>query len=1081
MDQTLKGDKGRFSVSFRYNYQGGRFQTMNRKKRGYPLAERMLSIMLILDLVLAGVSFYPAAVRAEEMQAEEAQSEDEVQIEIDLEETEAETAGMEEIIEQAAEECDSFAPEAGQELLTTGGKPEFFDLRNADGNGTSYITPVKQQNPFGSCWGFGAIAAAESSILSQGLAAESGYDSDTLDLSEKQTAWFVTQPVNDKNNPQYGEGLQFFNGNPTDAARYNLGGFTLYATNLFASGAGPVDENTATDDGDIFRYKGRNGNVLLRSATWIDENGEEQTGVKKLFYNSDDDWSIPDQYRFRQSYSLKESYMLPTPSTKENGGTVKIYHPEATEAIKEQLLLNRAVCISLKADHSRPGESSRTGGNMSDNWSQCILDDNEEPNHVVTIVGYDDNYPKELFREGSQPQEDGAWLIKNSWGSDLNEFPNNGYEHWGLLEGQDQVGQAGGAEAVSAQHTGYCWLSYEDKSIENPEAYSFESAVPDQVIQQHDYLPVQSYQMYATEAVSRMANVFKAGENGKIEDVSVFTATPGTTVSFKIYLLWDDCRNPEEGECVYESAPATYSWGGYHKVSIDPQANIIVSNGQKYAVVVEEITPSGKYSISFGQGVNLGKCAFTPVVNAEESYLFIDNVWKDISEKETQDILVGEDAYGMDNFPIKTYLTPTETGGAYLSINGLDPFGEQSQVLKVNQQTKVEAFFKGAADDLPVTPEISWQASDPEIFSIDIKDKNNCVAILTAKKAGTANLIVDAGIYGKKIIKIDVHKYAITGATLAPESEILAYTGEPLQPEPVEVTAETAGEEITTDLTKDQDYTVSYKNNVQCGIADVIVKGTGEYEGGFDEGFLTFMIVPAKAKIDAVTPGAGSLTVRFASQKESGISGYILACTDTATGKVVSNEVKADSTEAVVNNLEEGKTYRVTLKAFVDLEGLEPVWDPEKQDYVDPQTRYYGEESDAVTSGRIPGKDSGGGQNVTPDSSADQKVKAANPMKASGKTVRVSYSKLQEKARKIKRSKAIKVQKAQGKVTYKLKSAKKSGKSYKKYFKVSKKGKITVKKKLKKGTYKLKIKVKAAGNSAYLAKTKTVTVKIKVK
>ncbi|MBQ9061986.1 MAG: hypothetical protein IJ121_04030 [Eubacterium sp.] len=122
---------------------------MNRKKRGYLLAERLLSIMLILSLVLAGVSFHSAAVHAEEMQTEEAKSEEAFQVEMDLEETEAATAGMEEIIEQAAEERDSFAPEAGQELLTTGGKPEFFDLRNADGNGTSYITPVKQQNPFG--------------------------------------------------------------------------------------------------------------------------------------------------------------------------------------------------------------------------------------------------------------------------------------------------------------------------------------------------------------------------------------------------------------------------------------------------------------------------------------------------------------------------------------------------------------------------------------------------------------------------------------------------------------------------------------------------------------------------------------------------------------------------------------------------------------------------------------------------------------------------------------------------------------------------------------------------------------------
>lgn len=53
---------------------------------------------------------------------------------------------------------------------------------------------------------------------------------------------------------------------------------------------------------------------------------------------------------------------------------------------------------------------------------------------------------------------------------------------------------------------------------------------------------------------------------------------------------------------------------------------------------------------------------------------------------------------------------------------------------------------------------------------------------------------------------------------------------------------------------------------------------------------------------------------------------------------------------------------------------------------------------------------------------------------------------------------------------------------FKKYFKVNaKNGNITVKKKIKKGTYKVKIKVTAAGNAGFKPGTKTVTVKIKVK
>ena len=71
----------------------------------------------------------------------------------------------------------------------------------------------------------------------------------------------------------------------------------------------------------------------------------------------------------------------------------------------------------------------------------------------------------------------------------------------------------------------------------------------------------------------------------------------------------------------------------------------------------------------------------------------------------------------------------------------------------------------------------------------------------------------------------------------------------------------------------------------------------------------------------------------------------------------------------------------------------------------------------------------------------------------------------------------------QGKVIYKLVSVKRGkSKKYKKYFKVnSATGKVTIKKRLRKGTYKITCKVTATGDISYKGATKTVTFKIKVK
>ncbi len=109
--------------------------------------------------------------------------------------------------------------------------------------------------------------------------------------------------------------------------------------------------------------------------------------------------------------------------------------------------------------------------------------------------------------------------------------------------------------------------------------------------------------------------------------------------------------------------------------------------------------------------------------------------------------------------------------------------------------------------------------------------------------------------------------------------------------------------------------------------------------------------------------------------------------------------------------------------------------------------------------------------------------KAKNPMKLKGKTIQLKKKKLKKKSQNIKRAKAFKVSKAKGKMTYKLVSAKKAGKNFKKKFKINAKtGKITVKKKTKKGLYKVTVKVKAKGNTNYKASPwKKVAFKVNIK
>lgn len=101
-------------------------------------------------------------------------------------------------------------------------------------------------------------------------------------------------------------------------------------------------------------------------------------------------------------------------------------------------------------------------------------------------------------------------------------------------------------------------------------------------------------------------------------------------------------------------------------------------------------------------------------------------------------------------------------------------------------------------------------------------------------------------------------------------------------------------------------------------------------------------------------------------------------------------------------------------------------------------------------------------------------VKAANTMKASGKSPKVKRSKLEKKSVTIKKASAFKITAAQGKLTFKkVKGSKKVV--------VAKSGKVTVKKGLKKGKYKVRVKVTAAGNGNYEKAVKTVTMTVIVR
>ncbi len=424
--------------------------------------------------------------------------------------------------------------------LQTAAFPSAYDLRNVGGR--NYVTPVRNQNPYGTCWSFAVFGSLESNSL----VASGG--SGTPDYSEWHLSYFA---YIDQSPTMPGFG------NYTTAdlpGIFDLGGEDWKGTAILARHTGAVAESTSP------------------------YNGAYPTGNEA------------------NQRILTHAYYLPS--------RVQWYSPVSTQDLKYAIMNYGGVSIGMYVSDNMAGNISGIEWNPA--TAAYYYTGSPGSNHGVTAVGWDDNYSVSNFHPDQQPPGNGAWIVKNSWGTG-----------WG--------------------DNGYLYISYYDTGIEGNIA--FVGAAPNtyDYIYQYDPLGwVNSYGYSSTTA--SFANVFTAGTGRSLSGaseraataealkaVSFYVVSPGST--YQLQVRTGVTGDPSTGTLVY-SQGGTITAPGYHTIALSEQ--IALTAGARFAVTVRLTTPGYNFPIPLESRV--AGYSDKASANAGESYVSSNGTaWADLT------------------------------------------------------------------------------------------------------------------------------------------------------------------------------------------------------------------------------------------------------------------------------------------------------------------------------------------------------------------------------------------------------------------------------------------------------------------
>lgn len=693
--------------------------------------------------------------------------------------------------------------------------PSKYDSRSTVVNGLTCMPPVEAQGYSGLCWAFSLSALASSSLLKQGLVDHQ------IDFSENQLSYFMYNRTTDPLGGTAGDCIKMPK-NSTDTYR-GAGGFNLDAVYAAATWQSFLETSDHTGDDNLKDSDDTNDNTA--------EN-------------------LTSAYAYDNTYHLEDAYW------------VNIHD---TADIKQLIYENGAASIGIHFD---------ADNYMNVNNHAYYMPSYNQADHAVTIVGWDDDFSKDNFGTTANPEtpsQNGAWLIRNSWG-DISYW---GHDH------------------------GYFWMSYEDKDVTGCEDnmytkayflhmgrqdnydnnYQYDGGSCDGYIQNNGNDYIEGADIYTAAASANGAEQLKA--------VAFASNSPLIDYSIQVYKNIKNASDPQSGtKALAEAQTGSERYAGFHTVSLNTPVSL--NEGEKYSVVVRLKNSTASlqqvyFSTDISSYYSDDYAEYVSCVSKNQSFYRYDESsgWKDAA--------AGTDGVEACALRIKAYTDNVQ----------------KADHIEIPENSWTVSFDAGAGT---VSAE-SMSVDNGKCISLPVPSRSRSsvsgcryeFAGWFTKKCGEGIQITDTTPISSDMVLFAYWKtISVSSAIQLTENNVKfstinkqTYSGQAVYPKFSIRYINAAGHSVL--LTQGEDYTVRYRNNLNAGTAAATIYGIDNYSG--NDG-TTFIIDGRSIKntdinisdaVDGSDPAVQiydfSGTVRLVSGNDYIISTDAVRKTITITGK----------------------------------------------------------------------------------------------------------------------------------------------------------------------------------------------------